>query len=125
MKKVTRTLPDGLKIDFYTRPMKNPEKYIDIGHGDPSAFLWVYYGGKIVAFRALTATHETLWGTSAMNMWRGRYDEKKGELSIIAPQMLKIKTPPSYLVDLLQERFGGDIEFWEFNPNAKKVAKRR
>lgn len=94
------------------------KSYMDIGHGDPDAYVWLYADGRIQSVRASVGTHEQLWGMDAMNFWRGRYDEKKGEISIMPPVARRHQAAPEFLKELLELHFGVN-RVYEFN-NPKK-----
>ncbi len=90
--------------------------YIDIGHGDRNSILWLYKDGQVEAVKAGDDNHEKLWGISAMNYWRGRFNEKKNEISVVAPILYKGSIVPQWILDKLEERFGSGLSTWQFNP---------
>jgi len=101
--------------------------YVDVGHQNlDEALVWLYEP-PLVAIPARSATHEEIWGQTALNHWRGRYDGKTNELSIIPP----ITWPefygiPDELTKILESRFGDYTEA-AFNPKGtpRKARKRR
>lgn len=99
-----------------------PKTYIDIGHGDRHAVLWLHESNRIYAFKAGDDTHESIWGIRAMDCWRGRFDEKTMEISVVAPVLYKGSAVPEWLFDKLEAKFGTGLKMWQFNP--KKEGKR-
>ncbi len=97
------------------------KNYMDIGHGDPRAVLWLCDKKKIQAFEAGEDTHASIWGAHAMNAWRGRYDQKAHEISVTAPVLYKSDLVPEWLLDLLEDKFGTGLNIWKFNPVGKRV----
>lgn len=98
---------------------KAPRSYIDIGHGDPQAVLWIYYDDRIQTARSTSGTHEEILGFDvSMNHWRGRFEPKTGLLSVVRPggPLSPYAPIPRFLIDLLEARFGGDITAFGFNP---------
>jgi hypothetical protein len=80
--------------------------YIDIGHDDPSALVWIFQDGRVQAMRISVGNHEQLWGMNAMNFWRGRYSPRDSLVSVIPPVHLWHMSAPSWLKDALEQRFG-------------------
>lgn len=95
--------------------------YMEIGHGDPKAILWLCDRKKIQAFEAGEDTHSSIWGAATMNKFRGRYDKKTDRLSIMAPVNYTGRATPTWLLDLLEEKFGTGFEIYEFNPKSRRV----
>ncbi len=93
-----------------------PKNYIDIGHGDPKAILWAHADGKIQSFVAGEDTHESVWGLYVMNSWRGRFDKKTNEISVVAPTLFRGSDVPQWLLDKLESKFGTGLQTWRFNP---------
>ncbi len=100
---------------------RNPKTYIDIGHGDRNVILWAHCGGRIESFRAGDDTHETLWGNRALNYWRGRFDKKTLEISVVGPVMSRATSVPQWLLDKLEAKFGTGLQTWKFNPIGRRV----
>lgn len=96
--------------------MTKPKTYMDIGHGGADSFLWIVIRGKLDIRRTGSRTHEKIWGKKAMDYWRGRYDIKKNQISIMPPVTKMFRQVPQSLVDMLKEAFGEDAEPWDFNP---------
>ncbi len=92
------------------------KSYIDIGHADRAAILWIFEGGKIRSYVAGDDTHESTWGIGVVDFWRGRYDKKTNELSIVAPVLYRGSIVPEYVMDALEAKFGTGFEIWQFNP---------
>ncbi len=102
--------------------MTAPKDYIDIGHLD-EAILWLYYRQRIdTASTKGGRTHAKVWGEKASEYWRGRYEPKTGKLSITPPFMHRNRNAPQYLIDKLEEKFGGGCDVYQFNPG--KVGRR-
>ncbi len=93
-----------------------PKTYIDIGHGDRNAILWIHEGNRIRSCKAGDDTHESIWTSSVINYWRGRFDPKTLELSVMAPELYKGSTIPQWLLDKLEAKFGTGLSTWRFNP---------
>ena len=94
--------------------------YQDIGHGLIDAQLWVLRDGRIeVVSTGGGTTHASCWGSSVVRLWRGRYEPSTGRISIIAPGIVRQHAPPAWLIDKLEERFGGGIDPIAFNPGGK------
>jgi hypothetical protein len=97
------------------------KSYIDIGHADRESILWALEGGKIRSYKSGDDTHESIWGSGAMNMWRGRYDPKTDEMSIVPPVLYKGSLVPEWLMDKLEAKFGSGLKAWRFNPRKQGV----
>jgi len=109
--------------------MKNPKRYMDIGHRDPNDLLWIMLGFDFNQVTAAgTWTHEMLWGKQIGRYWRGRYERKTGYCSILPPETESsaFKRPPAALLDKLMQEFSvtkfyffsGGLE--EFTPNPRR-----
>lgn len=102
--------------------MSKKKRYIDIGHGDPECFLWVFEPNDdcIQTIKARCGTHEQLWSSKAMRMWRGRFDKKSMECSVVVPEQLlrtfEYRDIPKKLDKLLRKSFGENIAIFKFNP---------
>lgn len=92
------------------------KSYIDIGHGDRNATLWLHDSDRIYAFKAGDDTHESIWRSPAMDCWRGRFDSKTMEISVQAPVLYKGSSIPTWLLDKLEVKFGTGLQTWRFNP---------
>jgi hypothetical protein len=91
------------------------KRYIDIGHGTPDCVLWLYEGGRVWTASS-ESTHMQAWGHEiAMSHWRGRFDPRTNECSIVPPENWVGDLVPSYLFDALEAQFG-DTEVEMFNP---------
>lgn len=99
------------------------QSYIDIGHGMHCfhSVLWTAAVRKIETHSAASGTHESVWGRSVENHWRGRYDKEEKLLSIIPPVKSKSKMTPSWLLYALEDEFGSDVQPVEYNPQGKRM----
>ena len=95
--------------------------YLDIGHSDPDAILWIWFQGKIHLWSVSEGMHSEVFGPDANKYWRGRYDPRTGRVSVAIPQGTKYKAAPSWLMDALEAEFGGDVAIATFNPSGKLV----
>lgn len=93
-------------------------EYVDIGHGNTDSILWVHDGSSIRKISAQCGTHLSVWGDGVGRLWRGRYEPDTGRTSVAPPERLvgRMYATPSWLIDALEEAFGGSIEVWDFNP---------
>jgi hypothetical protein len=96
------------------KPVNPPEHYIDIGHGQPGAIVWLYRDGRVWKGLASAGTHEERWGMDAMNFWRGRYDPQTNKLSVVGPVALENSSPPHDLMQALKSVFT-NAEVVQFN----------
>ncbi len=92
--------------------------YMDIGHGDRNAVLWLHEDDKIRSYIAGDDTHASIWGSGAMSRWRGRFDPKTSEISVQAPVLYRGSMIPQWLLDKLEAKFGTGLQTWRFNPAA-------
>ena len=103
--------------------MTTPKNYVDIGHLNDS-ILWLWARGKIdTASSKNWRTHAKVWGDDlVMKSWRGRYEPETGRVSVSPPFSQRHKDAPQWLIDALEEEFGGGCEMTQFNPG--KAARR-
>lgn len=85
------------------------DEYMEIGHGD-NAILWWYKKGKLHVVEDTDATHDELIGEDVP---RGRYDPETHTASFITVQG---RGTPQFIIDALEEKFGGDLNVRAFNP---------
>ena len=99
------------------------KSYIEIGHDNPRATLWVFTPDKKLVTRRVTKkwnTHEDIWGIECANWFRGRHDPDTCELSLVFPVgWPKYYGLPVGLEDALIDEFG-DCRTYEFNPGKRK-----
>lgn len=88
--------------------------YQDIAHNDPSAVLWVLENNRITCFPAGEDIHESIWGHSVINRWRGRNCKKSGLVSIMPPMLFCKSPPPPWLIEKLRAKFDGKIMYFNF-----------
>ena len=91
------------------------KSYVDIGHGDRKSILWAHEDNRIRSYVAGDDTNESIWGSRAMNLWRGRFDPKTMEISVVAPVLFKGSSIPNWLLDKLEAKFGTGLQTWQFN----------
>lgn len=105
--------------------MARKKSYVDIGHSDlDNVFVWLYESSLVVV-PAESGTHEQIWGQNALKYWRGRYDGKTNELSMIPP----VTWPeyfgvPDEVMEGLVNRFG-EFDLAEFNPKGSPRKRKR
>jgi hypothetical protein len=94
-------------------------KYSDIGHDKlDAAMVWIFNGNKrhsgLEWHRANKGTHETLYGPSYVNHWRGRIDLPTRVCSVKAPANSKEAACPEWLLKLLRDEFGNETNIVNF-----------
>jgi hypothetical protein len=102
------------------------KRYVDIGHGTPDAVLWLYQDGRVETYKS-ESTHMQVWGHElSMKHWRGRFDPKTNECSIVPPENWVGDLVPKTLLDALEAKFG-DTSVEMFNPRKEfgRSVKRR
>lgn len=111
------------------------KSYMDIGHGLDAdhAAIWKLswrdpvapdeYSRSYIEYRsARKHTHETAWGRDVLKCWRGRYDIKTKQVSVVSPEGNRwtSKDVPKTVVNNLVIKFGEDIQIWQF-PAGRKI----
>lgn len=94
-------------------------KYSDIGHDKlDSAMVWLFSGkarrGGLEYHRGNRGTHESHFGPTYVNHWRGRIDLMTRVCSVKAPDGSKELTCPDWLRKVLLENFGDDTKIVNF-----------
>lgn len=87
-------------------------QYADIGHLRDDSFLWVW-NGKLDVRPVTAGTHNSIYGMSALGMWRGRYEPDTGRCSIAPPVTPTFDAPPEWLIEVLKAKWG-EIELHFF-----------
>ncbi len=107
-----------------------PTKYEDIGHypdHERSAIWRLSWAGEfemepyIESVSARKRTHEMTWGQECLRYWRGRFDTKTKQCSVIGPENFRDGRliVAERIVALLREEFGADIEIYRFPGGVK------
>lgn len=93
-----------------------PEIYFSIGH-DNNGVVWIYENGRIQQRSAANGGHYNYWPQSTVDRnWKGRWDGQSSQVTVVPPVGKEMMSPPQFLVDLLQQTFGGEYTEHRFNP---------
>lgn len=93
--------------------------YMDIGHGDRNAVLWLYEDDKVRSYVAGDDTHATIWGIDAMNCWRGRLDPITRDVFAVSPVLHNGSMPSQQMLERLKDKFGATMRVFVFHTHNK------
>ncbi len=113
---------EGTEDEVEDYNMDKAETYFGLGHGEEenehgsnpkTHVVWVLLGRDEIDTAPGNKTHGAVWGHDfADKTWKGRYEGDTGRLSIAGPGAYS--QPPSWLMDLLSQKFGFISEVHSF-----------